>query len=49
MLDHIGISVSDLARARSFYDAALAPLGVVLVMSVSAEETGGHAPSELQG
>ena len=28
MLDHIGLTVSDFARARAFYDAALAPLGV---------------------
>ena len=27
MLDHIGIDVSDLARSRTFYAAALAPLG----------------------
>lgn len=26
MIDHIGIGVSDLARARKFYEAALAPL-----------------------
>ena len=27
MFDHISIGVSDLAKARAFYDAALAPLG----------------------
>jgi catechol 2,3-dioxygenase-like lactoylglutathione lyase family enzyme len=27
MLDHIGLSVSDLARSRAFYEKALAPLG----------------------
>ena len=27
MLDHISLGVRDLARARRFYDAALAPLG----------------------
>ncbi len=43
MLDHIGLTVGDVARAKAFYDAALAPLGVGLVMSVSAEETGGQA------
>ncbi|MFC7735209.1 VOC family protein [Roseomonas sp. GCM10028921] len=31
MLDHIGIEVSDLARSRDFYAAALAPLGYVTV------------------
>ncbi|MCO6416597.1 VOC family protein [Siccirubricoccus sp. KC 17139] len=27
MIDHISIGVADIARARRFYDAALAPLG----------------------
>ncbi|HVM69714.1 MAG TPA: VOC family protein [Gaiellaceae bacterium] len=27
MLDHVGLNVSDLAASRSFYDAALEPLG----------------------
>lgn len=27
MFDHVSIGVSDLARAKRFYDAALAPLG----------------------
>ncbi|HZB91961.1 MAG TPA: VOC family protein [Stellaceae bacterium] len=27
MIDHVSIEVRDLARARRFYDAALAPLG----------------------
>ena len=30
MLDHIGINVSDLARAKAFYRAALAPLGYAI-------------------
>jgi catechol 2,3-dioxygenase-like lactoylglutathione lyase family enzyme len=28
MLDHVTIGVTDLARSRGFYDAALAPLGI---------------------
>jgi len=28
MIDHVSIEVADLARARAFYDAALAPLGL---------------------
>ncbi|MFZ3235384.1 MAG: VOC family protein [Stellaceae bacterium] len=28
MLDHVTIAVSDLGRARAFYDAALQPLGI---------------------
>ncbi|MGI9169797.1 MAG: VOC family protein [Caulobacteraceae bacterium] len=43
MLDHIGVTVTDVTRAKRFYDTALAPLGVGLVMSVSAKETGGQA------
>ena len=43
MIDHIGLQVRDLARATRFYLAALAPLGLGIVMEVSAEETGGHA------
>src|SRR5690348_11225429 len=30
MLDHIGIFVSDTARSFPFYEAALAPLGIVV-------------------
>ena len=32
MFDHVGLGVSDYARSKSFYEAALAPLGVVLQM-----------------
>jgi catechol 2,3-dioxygenase-like lactoylglutathione lyase family enzyme len=41
--DHIGLSVSDLARSKAFYDDALAPLGIGLVMEVTAEMTGNNA------
>ncbi len=34
MLDHVGISVHDLARSRAFYLAALAPLGYGVVLEV---------------
>jgi catechol 2,3-dioxygenase-like lactoylglutathione lyase family enzyme len=40
MIDHIGIGVIDYARAKAFYDKALAPLGIALVMEVTAEQTG---------
>ncbi len=40
MLDHIGLTVSDLARSRAFYEAALAPIGVKLLSVVPAELTG---------
>jgi catechol 2,3-dioxygenase-like lactoylglutathione lyase family enzyme len=41
MIDHIGIDVSDFARARAFYDAALAPLGATFLAQVPEEFTGG--------
>ena len=41
MIDHIGLHVRDVARSTEFYLKALAPLGLVIVMEVSAEETGG--------
>ena len=40
MIDHVGFSVSDYTRAKTFYESALAPLGYTLVMEVIAEETG---------
>lgn len=33
MLDHLSLGTTDLARAAAFYDAALAPLGIVRVWS----------------
>ncbi|MBB6306502.1 VOC family protein [Xanthobacter tagetidis] len=43
MLDHLGLSVQDVERARAFYLAALAPLGYGIVLEVSAQETGATA------
>ena len=40
MIDHLGIPVSDLARSTEFYLKALKPLGIGIVMQVSAEQTG---------
>ena len=33
MIDHIGVTVSDMARSLAFYERALAPLGVARVMA----------------
>lgn len=41
MLDHIGLSVSDLARSRTFYDAVMPAIGASCVMVVTLGETGG--------
>lgn len=43
MLDHIGVSVSDIVRSKHFYSAALAPLSITAVMEVAAEQTGKDA------
>lgn len=42
MLDHIGISASDFEASRHFYEAALAPLGISLVMEVTPEQSGSY-------
>ena len=39
MIDHVGFAVGDAERSRGFYAAALAPIGVTLVMSVTPEQT----------
>jgi catechol 2,3-dioxygenase-like lactoylglutathione lyase family enzyme len=45
MLDHVGFAVSDLEKSRAFYEAALAPLGISILMTVTPEmtESGGTA------
>ena len=45
MIDHIGIAVSDLARSRKFYEAALGALGMSVQMEVTSDQTesGGSA------
>jgi catechol 2,3-dioxygenase-like lactoylglutathione lyase family enzyme len=43
MLDHLGLTVTDLARSKAFYKMALAPLAITLIKELSAEETGAHA------
>lgn len=40
MLDHVGIPVSDYARSRAFYEQALAPLGISLLMEPAAQVAG---------
>lgn len=42
MIDHIGLTVTDLARSRAFYTAALAPMGISVLMDITEEMTGGH-------
>lgn len=42
MIDHTGLQVSDPAKSRAFYEAALAPLGYAVLMEVPKEHTGGR-------
>jgi catechol 2,3-dioxygenase-like lactoylglutathione lyase family enzyme len=43
MIDHTGYAVSSLAKSKAFYAAALEPLGIALIMEVTAEQTGAGA------
>ena len=43
MIDHIGLAVSNMERAKAFYLNTLKSLGIGVLMEVSAEETGGDA------
>ncbi|HDS1739682.1 VOC family protein [Pseudomonas sp. B21-036] len=36
-IDHMGIGVSDILHARDFYEQALKPLGITLMMSIEAD------------
>src|SRR5215207_8062808 len=39
-LDHVGFAVADYARNKAFYEKALAPLGMVLLMEFSGASVG---------
>jgi catechol 2,3-dioxygenase-like lactoylglutathione lyase family enzyme len=39
MIDHVGFAVSNLDASKAFYEAALAPLGLSLLMTVTSEQT----------
>jgi catechol 2,3-dioxygenase-like lactoylglutathione lyase family enzyme len=43
MIDHIGLGVSSMERAKAFYLKALNPLGIGVVAEVTAEQTGAEA------
>jgi catechol 2,3-dioxygenase-like lactoylglutathione lyase family enzyme len=38
MIDHAGFAVADIERSKRFYEAALAPLGLTLVMDIPPEQ-----------
>jgi len=43
MLDHVGIGCRDFDASLAFYRAALAPLGLSVVMEISAAQTGAES------
>ena len=47
-IDHVGIDVTDLARAKTFYDAALGVLGAGIVHEVEATVIGYAGASHVQ-
>jgi len=40
MIDHIGIPVTDVEKARAFYDKTLAPLGLTRMKDLGVEDVG---------
>jgi len=40
MIDHLGIAVSDIAKSRKFYEAALGALGMSVQMEVGPDRSG---------
>jgi catechol 2,3-dioxygenase-like lactoylglutathione lyase family enzyme len=40
MLDHVGFAVTDIEKSKAFYQAALAPLGLSLLTTITPEMTG---------
>ena len=47
MLDHVGLEVSDYERSKAFYEAALAPLGIELLMELSESAAGFGSETEI--
>jgi catechol 2,3-dioxygenase-like lactoylglutathione lyase family enzyme len=39
MLDHVGFAVTDAEHSRAFYEAALAPIGIALIMTATPNRT----------
>lgn len=39
-VDHVNLAVSDVERSRAFYEEALGPIGIGLLLSVPAEHSG---------
>jgi catechol 2,3-dioxygenase-like lactoylglutathione lyase family enzyme len=39
MIDHVGFAVTNLHASKAFYEAALTPLGIAVLMTVTPEQT----------
>jgi catechol 2,3-dioxygenase-like lactoylglutathione lyase family enzyme len=46
-LDHIGLGVSDYGRAKAFFGAALAPLGIGIIVEFGGDKPGNPAAAGL--
>jgi catechol 2,3-dioxygenase-like lactoylglutathione lyase family enzyme len=47
MLDHVGLEVGDYLRSKAFYEAALAPLGISLLMEFGDSAAGFGSETEI--
>lgn len=49
MIDHTGVNVTDLAKSRRFYEAALAPLGYVEKLVIEGHAVGFGVANNAEG
>jgi catechol 2,3-dioxygenase-like lactoylglutathione lyase family enzyme len=42
VIDHMGIGADDFETSKSFYDAALASVGIVPIVTLTPDQTGGY-------
>ena len=42
MIDHVGFNVKDVHASKAFYDRALAPLAIGVIVTVGPDQTGGR-------
>lgn len=49
IIDHLNIGVSDAERSRAFYEKALAPLGLKLLLSIGPEHAEGGGEQQKTG
>ena len=49
MIDHIGLAISDIARSRAFYEAALEPLGIRTLQTIAPSDTESGGTAVMMG